>query len=94
MSKQRRDEDAPKDLRSTADRLREMNHLVKWVLWKMATDVVNVHAQGRADAQELFSDPNWVANVVGEYVANDPHAPPFTPDWKTFLESLSDDTKL
>lgn len=56
--------------RTTAEELEHMRRLVSWTLWKMANDDVYVHAQGRADAQDLFHDRNWIANVVGQYAAN------------------------
>ena len=75
---------------SSAEELQQMRRLVAWTLWKMGTDVVNVHAQGRADAEDLFRDKAWQANVVGEFAAN--HiSEDDTIDWAAFCAAWGED---
>ena len=55
---------------TTAEQLEQWRRLTRWVLWKMATDSVEVSAEARAAAQRLFNDTGWVGNTVGRFAAN------------------------
>lgn len=68
------------DPKTTAEHLTELNQLVRWTLWKIATtdpgldEPLRDYSVGESfciqgHAKDLFNDPHWVANVVGEFVA-------------------------
>lgn len=55
---------------TTAEQLEEYGRLVRWVLWKLATDDREVSRQTRIDTEYLFSDHGWVSKVVGGFAAH------------------------
>ncbi len=71
---------------TTAEQLTQWNTLGKWLLWKMATDSINVSRDARIQAEELFKDPSWIANVVGEFAANLTASERHTRDWDLMLD--------
>lgn len=76
--------------RTTAEELDYIRKIVSWTLWKVATDVVEMRSQTRADVEELFKDKSRVANIVGEFAANIVNKSAHTMDYRAFLEEFDE----
>ena len=88
--------------KTTAEQLVEINRIVRWTLWKIATDDPDEfeldndnhgeYSEGsmqliQSHAAALFQSPAWVADVVGKFAAS--HlAGKDTTEWAGFMEEL------
>lgn len=74
--------------KTTAEHLDEIRRIVKWTLWKIATDPKQ-RAHVRADCEFLSSDDAWVAQVVGQFAAN--HLKEPSVEYTAFLALTGED---
>lgn len=54
---------------TSAEQLEEIRRIVKYTLWRIATDT-DAPEQAQMHAQQTFSDGGAVAEIVGRYAAN------------------------
>ena len=89
MSKAPRATEERKDARTSAEEMQMMRKLVRWTLWRMATDVVEVRDVGRKDAEDLFRNSDWVAKTIGRFVSNH-YSEDDTVEWAAFVALLEE----